>query len=308
MKAFFEQIYYRPRVYQYFIILLLFPLSILYGVIMLIRRLAAKPKEYGLPIVSVGNLIVGGSGKTPFVIALAKRYENVCVISRGYGRQGRGLVEVSQKGHLLCDVKESGDEAMLMAQSLPHASVIVSESRTEAIELAKRQGVEVIVLDDGFNRVNIKKFEIILEPEHIPNRLPFPAGPYREFSFASRYADMVLKEGRDFTRQVERGEHHCHRVLLATAIANPSRLEPYLPSGLVGKYILEDHAYFDEAVLAAKLKEYDADCLLVTQKDAVKMRGFKLPIVEMKLKLDIDEKMLEKVDLYIKEYKESNGL
>ena len=61
-------------------------------------------KDFGIPIVSVGNLIVGGSGKTPFVITLASRFKNVTIISRGYGRKSQGLVEVSQNGEVLVDV------------------------------------------------------------------------------------------------------------------------------------------------------------------------------------------------------------
>ena len=307
MKHFFETLYYHPKGYQYLIILILLPLSLIYGTFMLVRRRFAVKKEFGLPIVSVGNLIVGGSGKTPLVIALGQRYDakKVAVISRGYGRQSRGLIEVSREGEVLTDVRESGDEAMLMARSLPKTSVIVSENREEAIIHAKQQGAELIILDDGFNRVDIKKFEIILEPEKVANMLPFPAGPFREFWFVSRDADLLLKEGRDFKRCVE-VPTACRQMLLATAIANPARLEPYLPQdSIAGRFYLEDHAYFDESVLTREMEKVGAECLLVTQKDAVKMEGFKLAIVEMKLKLELHEEKIAKIDEYIKKYKET---
>jgi tetraacyldisaccharide 4'-kinase len=300
--------YYRPSPYQYFIILLLLPLSLLYGAGMLVRRMAAMPKSYGIPIVSVGNLIVGGSGKTPFAIALAARYprEHVAIVSRGYGRESRGLVEVSREGEIAAAVEQSGDEPMLMAQSLPHASVIVAENRSEAIAYARSIGASLILLDDGFNRVDIKKFEILLFPEHIANPFPFPAGPMREFSFAKRYADLCLYEGKAFTRQVETDPYE-GKLLLVTAIANPKRLDPYLPKAVVGRVLLEDHAYFDETEIAKRMYECGADALLVTQKDAVKMAHFKLPVVQMRLKLDIEAEALQKIDLYIKKYKDSNG-
>ncbi len=302
MRDFIEAMYYQPRPYQYLIILLLSPLSVLYGTAMLLRRILVIRKDYGIPIISVGNLIVGGSGKTPFVIALAKHYENVAIVSRGYGRQSKGLLEVSRNGKVLVDVEQSGDEAMLMAKSLPLASVIVCEERKEGIAFAKEKGAKVIILDDGFNRVDIKKFEILLEPKHLPNILPFPAGPFREFFFVKYLADMVLKEGKDFNRVVETDTLKSP-VLLVTAIANPKRLDPYLPSEVVGKYYLEDHAYFDEKILEKKMKEAGAGSLLVTQKDAVKMAGFKLPIVEMRLKLSIDREKMAKIDKYIRKYK-----
>jgi tetraacyldisaccharide 4'-kinase len=268
---------------------------------MSLRRLVTFQKEFGIPIISVGNLIVGGSGKTPFVIALATRLEGVFIISRGYGRKSKGLVEVSSKGNILVDVTQSGDEPMLIAQSLSGASVIVSEDREIAIGLAKNKGAKCIILDDGFNRVEIEKFEILLEPEQIKNYLPFPAGAFREFWFNKKYADIVAKEGESFHRQVE-FENLKPKMVLVTAISNPNRLDAYLPDGVVEKIYLEDHAYFEEEKLKRLLSECDAQSLLVTEKDAVKMQDFKLPISEMKLKLEIKEIIFTQVDKYIKGY------
>jgi len=301
MTDFFEKMMFSPAWYHYFIILLLFPLSVMYGIIMFIRRLISQKKDFGIPIISVGNLIVGGSGKTPFVIALASRYKEVTVISRGYGRQSKGLIEVSQKGKILIKVEQSGDEPMLMAVSLPHASVIVSEDRHKAIALAKEQGAKLIILDDGFNRVEIEKFEIVLEPEIIKNYLPFPAGAFREFYFSNRYADIVAKEGQDFVRKVS-FENLSPKMLLVTAISNPDRLDMYLPEGVVHKIYLEDHAYFEEEPLKKLMQECGAESLLVTEKDVVKMKDFKLAIAEMKLKLEIQDKIFIKIEDYIEGY------
>jgi len=298
MHLFFEAMFFQPQWYHYIVMVLLFPLSIAYGSVMFLRRFFVKKSHFSTPIVSVGNLQVGGSGKTPFVVALASRYEEVTVISRGYGRTSSGMVEVSHKGKIVVDVKQSGDEAMLMALSLPHASVIVSEDRKIAIEQAMRAGAKLIVLDDGFNRVDIKKFEILLEPACMPNVLPFPAGPLREFYFTKRYADYVAQEERDFKRLVT-FENLSEKMLLVTAISNPSRLEKYLPTGVVSKIFLEDHAYFDEEVLKKEMAIYGATSLLVTQKDAVKMKGFKLPLSLMKLELEIDEALFTSVNKYI---------
>jgi len=303
MTAFFEAMFFSPKWYHYVVMTLLFPLSVLYGAIMFIRRVMSSKKYFSIPIVSIGNLQVGGSGKTPFVIALASRYEDVTIISRGYGRQSTGLVEVSYKGKVVVNVKQSGDEPMLMAQSLAHASVIVSEDRTIAIELAMREGAKLIILDDGFNRVDIEKYEILLEPECTPNTLPFPAGPQREFTFTKRYANIVAKEKKLFNRVVEY-ENLSDKMLLVTAISNPSRLDSYLPKGVVGKVYLEDHAYFNENALKGQMLSYGAKSLLVTQKDAVKMQEFKLPLSLMKLKLEVDETLFMEIDRYIKNFKE----
>jgi len=303
MTQFFERMFFSPKWYHYLVMLLLLPFSLLYGTVMFLRRVVTVKNHFTIPIVSVGNLQVGGSGKTPFVIALASRYEDVSIISRGYGRHSTGLVEVSYSGKVVVDVNQSGDEPMLMAKSLPNASVIVSEDRTIAIELAMREGAKLIILDDGFNRVDIEKYEILLEPSCIANTLPFPSGPLREFSFSKRYADIIVKEDKDFKRVVEY-ENLSSKMLLVTAISNPSRLDAYLPSGIVGKIYLEDHAYFNENELKAQMLAYSATSLLVTQKDAVKMQEFKLPLSLMKLKLEVDDTLFMEIDRYIKNFKE----
>ncbi len=302
MNSFIEKMMFDPKWYHYIIIILLSPLSLVYGLVMYFRRLFVVKRSFDLPIVSIGNLVVGGSGKTPFVIALASRYEKVAIISRGYGRQSKSLVQVSNKGDILCTVEESGDEAMLIAISLPKASVIVSEDRSKAITLAKEKGAELIILDDGFNRVDIEKFEILLEPKEVKNYFPFPAGAFREFWFMNVYADLVLKEEVDFVRKVTL-EDLSSKMLLVTAISNPKRLDPYLPKNVVGKIYLEDHAYFDEEKLKRQMQEYGAETLLVTEKDRVKMRGFKLPLSKMKLKLEIKDEVSVLIDQYIQTYR-----
>jgi len=269
---------------------------------MILRRFITKRERFEVPIISVGNLIIGGSGKTPFVIALASKHPQTTIISRGYGRESKGFIEVSRDGEILTTVEKSGDEAMLMAQLLPECSVMVCENRKEAIRKAIERGAELIILDDGFNRVDIEKFEIVLEPQEMKNRLPFPAGPLREFSFVSRQADLQLKEERDFQRVVSFSNLR-EKMLLVTAIAHPQRLNKYLPKGVIAKHLLPDHAYFDESNLIRVLRDSGADTLLVTQKDAVKMSEFKLPLSIMRLKLKLKEFIFEEVDAYIKHYK-----
>jgi len=296
--SFFERLFFNPNLFDWVIIILLTPLSFTYATLMFFRRLLTSKKNYSIPIVSVGNLTVGGSGKTPFVIALAKRYQNAFVVSRGYGRESIGLVEVSKRGEILTNVKNSGDEPMLMAKSLKNASVIVSENRHIAIERAIELGAKVIFLDDGFNRVDIKKYEILLFPKTIKNYMPFPTGPFREFFFMKKFADLSLYEEIDFKRVVK-VENVTKKMLLATAISNPHRLKSFLPKGVVGEYYLEDHAFFNESELKDKMLEVGATSLLVTQKDEVKMQGFKLPLVVMQLELEIKNEILEKIDRYI---------
>jgi tetraacyldisaccharide 4'-kinase len=188
-----------------------------------------------------------------------------------------------------------------MAVSLSNTSVIVSENRKIAIEKAIRDGADVIFLDDGFNRVNIKKYEILLFPKNIKNYFTFPSGPFREFFFMKYFADLSLREDRDFKRVVEI-ENKTEKMLLVTAISNPQRLDEFLPKGIIDKIYLEDHAYFNEEELKKKLLELGATSLLVTQKDEVKMQDFKLPLSVMKLELEIKNEVLEKIHNHIEEY------
>lgn len=303
LVSFFERLFFKPNLLDWVFILLLSPLSLIYAFIMLIRRLLTPKKSYAVPIISIGNLTVGGSGKTPFVIALASRYENATIISRGYGRQSKGLIEVSRKGEILTDVFTAGDEPMLMATSLKNASIIVSKNRELALDLAMKNGAKVIFLDDGFNRVNIKKFEILLFPETIKNYFTFPAGPFREFFFSKCFAHLNLYENLDFKRMV-RIKEATEKMLLVTAISNPERLEPFLPKDIVGRVYLQDHAYFDESLLREKMLALGATSLLVTQKDEVKMQGFKLPLSVMELELQIKNEIFEKINSYIGAYKD----
>ncbi|MEA2028417.1 MAG: tetraacyldisaccharide 4'-kinase [Campylobacterota bacterium] len=298
LKTFFEELLFAPRLHHYPIILALLPVSILYAFLMFLRRILTQKIDFDIPIVSVGNLIMGGSGKTPFIIAVASRYKDVAIISRGYGRESQGLIEVSHKGRVLTDINQSGDEAMLIAQSLKSASVIVSEDRKVAIKRAKELGAKVLFLDDGFNRVEIKKLEILLEPKVVKNYLPLPSGAFREFYFTKVYANLFCKEGQHFRRKVS-FENLSSKMLLVSAISNPSRLDEYLPVGIVGRLIYPDHAYFDIEEIKNKMKELNATSILVTQKDWVKLQNFDLPISLMKLDIDIDESIIEAIDHYI---------
>jgi len=233
-------------------------------------------------------LIVGGSGKTPITLELAKRYESVAIILRGYKRASKGLVVVSQMGKILVDVAKSGDEAMLYATSLKNSTVIVSEDRQKAILKAKELGCKVVFLDDGFSKFSIKKFDILLKPNQ--KLLPFclPSGAYRFPPFFYKYANIVLKEDVDFTREVTIKNKTSNMIFL-TAISKPQRLEKYLPKNIV-KIYLPDHSDFSKKFLDDLVKKYSPTSILTTSKDEVKLKSYNLPlsILELKIKFKND--------------------
>ena len=218
---------------------------------------------------------------------MAKDYTNIAIVLRGYGRKSQGLILVSDNGQIMCDAMASGDEAMLYARLLPESTVIVSEDRVEAIRFARKRGAKIIFLDDGFSKSYISKIDILLKPTPEPkNSFCLPSGPYREPRFLYKYADVLVSEGVDFTRHVE-VLNPTKRMLLVTAISKPSRLDVYLPDDVIGKVSFEDHYMYNEQELETLMREHNATSILTTQKDAVKMTTFDIPLSILKLDVEI---------------------
>ena len=271
--------------------------------IILIKRAMAKEIEFGIPIISVGNLIVGGSGKTPVTIKLASKYENVCVILRGYGRTSKGLFVVSLNGKIQVDVKTSGDEAMLLANSLPKATIIVSEDRIKAILKAKELESKIIFLDDGFSKYKISKFNILLRPKDEPtNIFCLPSGGYREPKGFYAQADIELLEGTDFKRVINikkdgKISELPTKTILITAISKPKRLLEYLPKDI--KMIsFPDHYSFTKEDISKIQEEYKEFSFLTTGKDFVKLKEFNIKNLYL---MDLDIEISENVDFSLME-------
>ncbi|MDQ1297618.1 MAG: tetraacyldisaccharide 4-kinase [Campylobacterota bacterium] len=290
-----EGYFYRPSRLQKLLSFLLYPLSLLYCFAAWIRYVLSTPKDFGIPIVSVGNLTVGGSGKTPLVSALCALYEKPAIVLRGYGRDSKGLVVVRDANGIACDISQSGDEAMLYAQTLSHAVVIVSEKRQSAIELAKLMGCEAVFLDDGYGKHSIQKLDLVIDVE-TPNAFCLPSGPYRERLWSGKNVIMV-DENRSFVRHVE-VQNATPKMALVTAIARPQRLDPYLPK-VVDKIYFEDHHFFTREELEAILKQTGSSSLLVTQKDFVKIAPFNLPISLLELSLVLNPELIDTVREYV---------
>lgn len=296
-----ESYLFDPNIFQKFISYLLLPLSAFYCLIVYFKKLFSLPKDYGLPIISIGNLIVGGSGKTPFTIALADRLDNAAIVLRGYGRKSSGLAVVSQYGVITSNVQKSGDEAMLLAKSLPKATVIVSVDRKEGILKAKSLGAKVILLDDGHSQYSIKKFDILIKPASlVPNNFCLPSGPFRESSSNYKKADLLIIEDIDFQREVNM-KNPTDRMVLVTAISKPQRLNRYLPD-FIEKVYYPDHYNYSGTELEAILRKYSADSILTTRKDAVKMEEFPIDLSILELNLVLKPYIYESVNKYIKDF------
>ena len=287
-----EEYFYNPNLFQKLVSVLLLPLSWIYCFGMWVRYKTKTPQDFGVKIISVGNLSVGGSGKTPLVTALAQRYDDVAVVLRGYGRQSRGLYVVKDKDKILCNVKVSGDEAMIYAHKISHAIVIVSEDRKKGIKKAKEMGAKTVFLDDAYSKHDIKKLDIIIDVES-KNSSCLPSGAFRERLWNGKKA-LILKEGIDFKRVVELKDR-CDKMSLVTAIARPSRLDKFLPN-IQNKHYFEDHHPFTKGELDEILKNDGAESLLVTYKDFVKVQSFGLPLSLLDLDVEVDEKIFKMIE------------
>ena len=306
-----EQYLFFPTPFQRIIGLLLLPLTLLYSVVITFKRVTKNPQSFGIPVISIGNLLVGGTGKTPITIALAQKYDDLAVVLRGYGRASKGLYVISLRGKILEDVSISGDEAMLLSQSLPSATIIVSENRSNAIIKAKELGCKVVFLDDGYGKHEILKYDLLLRPKNEPtNIFCLPSGGYRDSKMMYAFADCVLKEDLDFKRKIsfkntknEIVEVLPENILLLTAISKPNRLLEYLPSN-IAMISFPDHYSFTQEDIFNLEKKYPDFSIVTTAKDMVKLTklNLSLNVYLMDLHIDINKNIQERVDYYIQTF------
>ncbi|ARR03870.1 MULTISPECIES: tetraacyldisaccharide 4'-kinase [Campylobacter] len=304
-----EKYFYQPEFFELIISALLLPFSAIYYCIVWIKFKLAKPIKFDIPVISVGNLVLGGSGKTPLTKALFNEFSHkykTFIILRGYKRESKDMQIVALNGDIKCDIATSGDEAMEYATNLQNANVIVSNDRKIAINEAIKLGAKLVILDDGFGKADIYKLNILLKPAINP-RLNFtiPSGVYRYPKSFYNLADIILSSS-DINRQTTI-INPCHKMVLMTAIANPSRLE-FIFNKCVGREFFADHHKFSKFECENILKKYNADSLLVTQKDYVKIKDFGLSVSILDLKTTILPNLANKIEIFIKNYKNSDTI
>jgi tetraacyldisaccharide 4'-kinase len=193
-----------------------------------------------VPVVSIGNLAMGGRGKTPLTALVAKMLveagERPAILSRGYGRRTRTeeVVVVSDGRHVLADLDRSGDEPLMLARHVPNAAVLVHEIRAVAAAVAERAlGATVHVLDDGFQHRSLARdvdLVVVSRGDLAGRRIPF--GNLRSPVSALADADAVV-----FDREGNGDPEHIAAALppgttlfeLRRSIGNPVALEPERP-------------------------------------------------------------------------------
>lgn len=180
---------------------LLNPFSALYGLGHFINLKTTKKHSVDIPVICVGNIITGGSGKTPTLQAihrLIKKHDlaaNPCFLSRGYGGTESGPLEIDvQKNNAL----EVGDEPLLLAKQCP---TIICKIRFKGGEFAEEKGHDMILMDDGMQNLSLRKdltFLVINGSQGLGNGKLIPAGPLREtLDVGLKRADAVIFIGED---------------------------------------------------------------------------------------------------------------
>jgi tetraacyldisaccharide 4'-kinase len=248
-----------------------------------------KSRSLRGPVLSVGNLSVGGSGKTPFVILLGELLKQhgirFDVLSRGYGRKTRGVLEVDASG----SPNEFGDEPLLIARRLG-CSVIVGESRYEAgLHAEKKFEPQLHILDDGFQHRSLgRDFDIVLlSPDDFHDQ-PLPAGRLREPLSSLRRANaVVIPSGMDFasragqlawrvSRSIETSSVP-ERPVAFCGIARPQRFVDELCAmgikPVAAKFYGDHHAYTSADIeeLIAIRNQHVATGFITTEKDQINL-------------------------------------
>ena len=219
------------------------------------RRLL-RSRTVSCPVISIGNLTVGGTGKTPAVDLAAGTLmylgRRVAIVSRGYGRRSSGTQVVADTASIRLEPRDAGDEPFLLARRLPGVPVVVGGNRHEAARLAiERFGVTAIVLDDGFqHRTLAKDVEIVMTRAQRPwgNGRLLPHGPLREPLSALARADLIVATGADRVEDAEEvratARRHAPGVPVVAARYVPvesweaERMRPHPLGDLAGRRLL----------------------------------------------------------------------
>jgi tetraacyldisaccharide 4'-kinase len=267
------------------------PLGVLYGLGWLSYKLVydlgiKKAKEPHCPVVCVGSMIAGGAGKTPITRFVAQTLleldRRVVIGMSGYRAANRQGATLAPPGPL--DPAEWGDESAAMRDLLPDVPLVVGRDRVMAAQIVHDSLPDhVLLMDDGFQHLPLKKHvQIVLDPPNLSNRLPLPAGAYREvWHLGKKRADLLLPSESFSLQQgpsayLLNGEEETwppSKVQLLCGIARPYRITWQLEMEgvrVVKGSNLDDHAKMDQEGL---LQGFDPQIPIVTTlKDWVKLR------------------------------------
>lgn len=298
---------------------LLSPLGALYARATRARLARGARARVGVPVICVGNLNAGGTGKTPSVIALAERLRARGVVAhavtRGYGGTLEGPVRVDPVGHTAA---QTGDEALLLAAFLP---TWVAHDRAEGARVAAAQGAEVILLDDGFQNPGLAhdlSLVVVDALRGFGNGKVLPVGPLREpVDVGLARADLVLSIGPEAAQARFAGTWGAQidlplvtgtlrplptglpleglPVLAFAGIGHPEKFFQTLRgmgADLKATHALSDHQALTEPLMARMLSEARTlgAQVVTTEKDAVRLPDtLRAQVMTVPVRLEIDD-------------------
>ena len=274
-----------------------------------------------IPIVCIGNLVVGGVGKTPVTILLAntlsQRKTRCAIASRGYLSKWENSSNAHLVDPLRTKASECGDEPLLMARKCPNVSVWITKRRMKSAQCAAHEGAEVLLLDDGMQYRNIEKdFEIVLLDATLPfgNGSFFPLGTLRDHPQRLSAANLIILMNckneatyqntktlvgnytkapiTGFKSQISLPQFK--KIAVLTAFANQNRfLDLLRVAGIEIVFVLtlRDHTLFKNKMIEAftgKAIKAGAEAIICTEKDHVKIESplkSSIPIVPIPLEI-----------------------
>ena len=309
--------WYRSRSWQAF---MLSPLGMVYAWATARRQKNARPTRVDIPVICIGNLNVGGTGKTPTTIAIAQmlisRGIAVHIVSRGYGGSLKAVTQVDPRAHT---ADETGDEPLLMAAFAP---TWVANERVAGARAAQNAGADVILLDDGFQDPSlIKDLSIIVVDvtRGFGNRRCLPAGPLREpVHVGLKRANAVISIGEPEAQSQfrERSADQLGRIAHITASLKPIEMgmpwaegrylafagigdpEKFfatlrgLGAPLVRTVALDDHQKLARPMIQRLMKEAQSmnAQLVTTEKDAARLPAdLRSGILSLPVRLEFDD-------------------
>jgi tetraacyldisaccharide 4'-kinase len=282
--------------------------------VMTVRRIlyhkgSLPSTKVSVPVISIGNITTGGSGKSPIAKLIAEYLRDSlgkkpAIVMRGYKRKSKGFLLVSDSRQILADINQSGDEAQSFARELGGVMVVCDEDRASGAKKAIASGADVILLDDGYQHMALKRdLNILLIDKHSHQHV-IPFGKNREDITSSSDADIIIRTDENeitiahkkdaiivraklaashitFLDSSKRSPDYLKgkRVLALSSIANPERFHNLLSSfdADIIPYVLEDHAEYSAAIITDVLeraKSDDCDVIITTTKDIVKSREY----------------------------------
>ena len=307
-----------------FLSILFYPLSIIYYLIVKIKNKIYIPQKFNIPIICVGNIYIGGTGKTSAAIEIAKilnQFKKICFLTKGYGRKSRKDIYLYELNISNQNSEDTGDEALLLNK---FGHVYISNNRAEAIKNIIKLGYDAIILDDGFQdhlifkNINILCFD---SKNWIGNNNLIPAGPLREPLTSIKEANFIIIKGEKnqiiekkiktispnveiiyAENRIENIETLKNKNFIAfTGIGNPySFFNTLIDSNIkiIKKFIYPDHFQFTEKNYKTLFQEAENNnCnLITTEKDWVRINEqFKDKVYYTKLStLLIGKESLEK--------------